>query len=128
MSAPENETLLGFLIRTGGIVPKAPRFHFYLLDEDGEAVGTHDFLTWANWFNDSFPSRRIGYDEIGGSTVSTMFLALDHNFSATGPPLLWETMVFGGPEDGRCWRAASRTEALATHQEVVKRLKDQESG
>jgi hypothetical protein len=124
----ENETLLGFLVRTGAVVPKTPRFHFYLLDEDGEAVGTHDFLTWAQWYENSFQTRRLAQDEIDNQRVLTIFLAIDHNFSATGPPLLWETTVFGGPEDMKSWRTDSPAKALATHQEVVKRLKGQESG
>jgi hypothetical protein len=29
--------------------------------------------------------------------VSTVFLGLDHNFLRTGPPVLFETMIFGVP-------------------------------
>lgn len=28
--------------------------------------------------------------------VSTVFLVIDHNYSGIGPPILFETMIFGG--------------------------------
>lgn len=30
-------------------------------------------------------------------SISTVFLGIDHNYSNAGPPVLWETMIFGGP-------------------------------
>lgn len=38
--------------------------------------------------------RRVAADRIGDIFVSTVFLPIDHSFG-TGPPILWETMVFG---------------------------------
>ena len=32
--------------------------------------------------------------------ISTVFLGIDHNFNLEGPPLLFETMIFGGIKDG----------------------------
>jgi len=38
--------------------------------------------------------QRLWQDEVGDQLVSTIFLGLDHNFSRTGPPVLFETMIF----------------------------------
>lgn len=55
----------------------------------------------------------------GRLTVSTVFLVLDHNHSGGGAPVLWESMIFGGPIDQDQRRYTSREEALAGHAELV---------
>jgi hypothetical protein len=47
--------------------------------------------------------------------VSTVFLVHDHDFGQTGVPVLWETMVFGGPLDQEMMRYSSRAGALQGH-------------
>jgi hypothetical protein len=39
-------------------------------------------------------NRIVAQEEIEGVMVSTVFLAMDHNWSDKGPPLLFETMTF----------------------------------
>jgi hypothetical protein len=51
--------------------------------------------------------------------VSTVFLVFDHGFE--GPPVLWETMVFGGPDDGWQQRYRSRAAARTGHAAVLAR-------
>ncbi len=53
--------------------------------------------------------------------VSTVFLGIDHNFSFEGPPVLFETMVFGGIHDGYQYRFSTWEEAEVFHASVVKR-------
>lgn len=53
--------------------------------------------------------------------ISTVFLGLDHQYGS-GPPILWETMVFGGVLDGFQERYATKAEALAGHQEVCRQV------
>ena len=65
-------------------------------------------------------------DEIGGVKVSTVFLGLDHRFSDSledGPPVLWETMIFGGAHDEHQERYTSRADAIAGHARAVKMVK-----
>ena len=54
-------------------------------------------------------NRTVAKSTIGNYLVSTVFLGLDHQFHAHGPPLLFETMVFGkGPGMawlGKAWQA-----------------------
>ena len=56
-----------------------------------------------------------------GVEVSTVFLGFDHGFSDDGPPVLFESMVFGGPLDDEMQRYTTYAEAWAGHQELVAR-------
>jgi hypothetical protein len=86
----------------------------YVLDANGEAVPA-TFEQWANWMETAGDTRRLGNDLIGDVHVSTVFLGLDHSFS-DGPPVLWETMIFGGEHDQYQERYTSREDALAGHE------------
>jgi len=55
----------------------------------------------------------------GRIEVSTVFLVLDQSFGADDPPVLWETMVFGGPLDDHVHRYASPDGARRGHAERV---------
>ena len=81
---------------------------------------------WARWLETA--ERHIGDDTINGKRVSTVFLGIDHNFSFSGPPLLFETMVFG--DDGRgdeeeIERYATYEEAEEGHKRIVKKYGSQ---
>lgn len=53
--------------------------------------------------------------------VSTVFLALDHRWKRDeGEPLLFETMIFGGPLDQELWRWSTPQGARAGHEEVLR--------
>jgi hypothetical protein len=54
----------------------------------------------------------------GRIEVSTVFLVLDHGWSG-GPPVLWESMTFGGPDDLSQRRYTSRAAAVAGHADLV---------
>ena len=98
----------------------------YMLDEHGQPVPC-DLLTWARWFETA--ERHVAHDMDEGDAsgvrvrVSTVFLGLDHNYSGEGPPVLWETMVFGGVLDGEQERYATLAAALGGHQEWCARVR-----
>jgi len=71
----------------------------YILGPDKIPVAEPDLYKWAQWFQCNDDARVVARDQIGESRVSTVFLGLDHNFMGDGPPILWETMVFGGHMD-----------------------------
>ena len=50
--------------------------------------------------------------------ISTVFLGIDHNFGAEGPPLLFETMIFGGERDEYQVRTATWADAELAHKET----------
>jgi hypothetical protein len=56
--------------------------------------------------------------------VSTVWVGIDHNFGDEGPPLIFETMVFGGPLDQQQWRWPNEEAALAGHEQVVELCRD----
>lgn len=78
---------------------------------------------WCRRFQD-FAYRRIAEDWIGEIRISTIWLGTDHSFGC-GPPLIFETMIFGGPEaiDGEMWRYATEEEARAGHARAVELVK-----
>jgi hypothetical protein len=69
-------------------------------------------------------SRRVDHTVISDDcVVSSVFLVLDHNFSDEGLPILFETLVFGGPYDGAMWRASALGQAKKIHWEIVDNLR-----
>lgn len=91
--------------------------HYILKDKKPLAVTLEE---WARRFCEDGDDRRVARDELaGGVSVSTVFLGIDHNFSDVGPPVLFETMIFGGPHDEEQWRYTTWNEAVAGHQVAV---------
>lgn len=88
----------------------------YIL-RNGEVVRfAGSFIQWALAREDQRP---LFVDEIEGVGVSTVFLGMDHNFSCKGPPLVFETMIFGGPNDLYQRRCSTYDEAEKQHIEAV---------
>ena len=52
--------------------------------------------------------NRVALSKLVDCEVSTIFLAINHNFLGGGEPILFETMVFGGEYDGSCHRYPGR--------------------
>jgi hypothetical protein len=67
------------------------------------------------------PSR-IGSDRVGDAWISTVWLGIDHGYGH-GPPIIFETMIFGGRDDGFQARYATKEAALAGHRRVVEAVK-----
>lgn len=94
----------------------------YIL-EGREAVPC-DMMTWATWLQNSRDDRIVGRDTIGASRVSTVFLGLNHRFDRGGPPLIFETLVFGGPLDQEMDRYSTYAEAEAGHAAMCKKVRE----
>ena len=103
-----------------------PFHHNYILDANGEPQPCDDILVWGEWFERAGRSgeRVIAHDRNEARApgepdilVSTVFLAINHNFFGE-PPILWETMVFGGLLDQEQCRYSSRAAALAGHRKM----------
>ena len=89
---------------------------------DRMPVPISDIHEWAKWMEGNDASRRVAIDFIGGAKVSTVFLGIDYSFGGVAP-LLFETMIFGGPLDGEQNRYFTWDEAVAGHNEMVKRVR-----
>ena len=88
---------------------------------DGKPEPADDLIGWARWFEKA--DRVVKKDTFGEVMVSTVFLGLNHNFDVTGPPLLWETMIFGGAHDQFCARYASVEAAKAGHESACRMVR-----
>jgi hypothetical protein len=90
---------------------------------------------WANVFNERYIiANRTGNDpwrvaetSIGIGKVyvwvSTVFLGIDHRMMASGPPILFETMVFGDKNTEYRNRCSTWEEAEKMHAEAVSTIR-----
>lgn len=92
---------------------------YYIL-QDKKAVVCPDLTKWAKQFSQA--DRAVQKTVFPNDTrVSTVFLGLDHRFGE-GPPLLFETMVFGGPLDGEMDRYETWEDAVEGHKTMADRV------
>jgi hypothetical protein len=78
---------------------------YILKDRKPMKVEGRELLGWRRWMQ--MNERHVAETKINDVRVSTVFLGVDHNFFDDGPPLLFETVIFGGPHDG--WQKRSPT-------------------
>jgi hypothetical protein len=87
-------------------------------DKQGNKIDIND---WGRLLgNDSY--RKVAFDSVGNVTVSTVWLGLDHNFYGEGEKLIFETLVFGGEDDGYMERYSTLEEAKKGHKRIVKNI------
>lgn len=91
---------------------------FYILDPDGTTRHA-DIHAWAEWA--AHHERQVALSDLGDIFVSTVFIGHDMSL-LEGPPLLFETMIFGGPRDRDQRRYSTRAEAEAGHAAIVAEL------
>ena len=91
----------------------------YILNKDGSIQEESDLFKWARWFETE--NRIIEKTILDKSDimVSTVFLGIDHNFGEAGPPILFETMIFGGEHDQWQARASTIEEAKRYHRHAI---------
>jgi hypothetical protein len=95
---------------------------YYILDDEKRPIACNDLQRWGEMMED-MTRRRVARTVIPPDVhVSTVFIGLDHRFMGSGPPLLFETMIFGGPEeiDQLQWRYASWDDAETGHAAAVR--------
>src|SRR5688572_26545232 len=87
----------------------------YMLDGKNP-VETEDVLEWSKWLNRN--ERRVNHTLLpNGIIISTIFTGI--NSGCTEPPILFETMIFGGEHDRYQERYATWEEAEAGHQRAI---------
>lgn len=96
---------------------------FYIEDKEGKPVAVEDMLTWSKWMEENEERKRVGLAELGeGGTISTVFLGLDHGWGEGHAPMLYETLVFGGPRDGWMVRYGTREMASRGHEGMIREV------
>lgn len=96
------------------------RPRWYVLNDDKTVSPVEDIRTWAARLSlEDDSKRRVAFTDINEDVmVSTVFLGIDHNFFGDGPPILFETMVFGGKFNQHLWRCSTFAEALMQHEKA----------
>lgn len=95
---------------------------WYYLDQNKNPIPTKDPR------DIDYDNRRVGHTQVGAMWVSTVFLGLDHNHFGEGPPILFETMVFGDKThltEDISMRYCTWQEAEIGHAEVVAGVTEQ---
>lgn len=92
---------------------------YYVLDEEGRPIPEPDLLKWAQFFESG--TRVLRKDKLpNGISVITAFLAVDSSWGQ-GAPILWGTMILGGPDDKQEERYSSREDVIAGHEKALAR-------
>ncbi len=87
-------------------------------DRDGQRFESwNQYLEYCKAFG-----KRVMRTKIGDADVSTVWLGLDHSFRG-GPPLIFETMIFGGEHDLWCTRYTTEEDAVRGHLRLIERLR-----
>lgn len=82
-------------------------------DFDGQPISVHQWVLLC--FDERQWVARTTLDD--GTLISTIWTGLDAGLH--DPPLIYETMIFGGLHDGRQYRWPGRHAALAGHDQTV---------
>jgi hypothetical protein len=96
---------------------------FYVL-RGHEVVATDSMVDAATLMGDA-EGRTVAKTHLSSNIskeeceVSTVFLSIDHNWTDQGPPVVFETLVFGGPMDDWMRRYTTWDEAALGHAETV---------
>ncbi len=69
-------------------------------------------------------ANRVVFTRVADAEVSTAWLGLNHAAWDSSPPLIFETMVFGGAHGGWHWRYSTEDEARTGHERVVAALRE----
>ena len=88
-----------------------------------EAIKCSDTKKWNKWMAVNRGKRHVADETIGNSRISTVFLGIDHSFGGS-TPILFETMVFGGPLDQLQDRCSTWDEAEQMHLKTVELVKN----
>lgn len=92
--------------------------YYKLVDE--KVIPCEDVKEWSKYFE---KNRKIKYTKISETvSVSTVFLGIDHSFNEMYPPILFESMIFGGDQDQFQQRYNSIEDAKKGHEDIVLKL------
>ena len=86
-------------------------------DREGKAITTEE---WAALWEDKDYQQVLQTHLPDGTHISTVWLGIDHNYGS-GPPIIFETMIFSPDEeqDEQQWRYATEAEARRGHWHAV---------
>jgi hypothetical protein len=94
--------------------------YFFVMEDDHSIRPVGSMEEWCQWYE----KAHCSIDWAGNAElyVSTIFLGLNRNWFGEGPPILFETMVFGGEYNELTFRYSTYDEAIAGHKDVCWRV------
>lgn len=96
--------------------------HYF--DRDGNSITQEE---WQEKVTD-IEYQRVGVFETLANgekiSVATIWVGMDQSFVPNEDPVIFETMVFGGRNNGLCRRYSTELEALVGHNEIVDIVQD----
>jgi hypothetical protein len=92
----------------------------FYFDKAGKPITLDEF--GALVANDTY--KRVAETTIGEAWISTVWIGINSRWSGDGPPIIFETMIFGGPHDGYQYRYSTQDEALAGHARAETLVRD----
>ena len=95
---------------------RGPRYY----NREGQPMPMRE---WSARFDD-LAYKHVGMDVVGDVEISTVWLGIDHRFLGEGPPVIFETMVFGGELDEWCERYTTLEAAEAGHEQMVAEVRE----
>lgn len=97
---------------------------WYILNEDHSIRKANDTPDDTNLAYRDFEGNHkiVAQEHVGAAWVSTVFLGLDHSWVDTGPPIVFETMVFRDGNGEECFRYSTWQEAMEGHGKVCREL------
>lgn len=99
---------------TSKLLENAAMMQFLVFSPEGKLITDEE---WVARFGEHKPRCLTA---VGDVIVSTVYLGLNYQFSPDGPPLFYETMIFGGRRDRYTVRYSSREEAITGHFDQVR--------
>lgn len=92
---------------------------YYILDDNFNVINCPDIFVFSSFFND-FSKRRIETSVISDECrLSTVFLGIDCNFDIKNPPLVFESLWFGGIHSDNQRRYSTYIDAVKGHREML---------
>ena len=93
-------------------------------DRDGKSITQEE---WQEKVAD-IEYQRVGVFETLANgekiSVATIWMGMNQSFVPTEEPVIFQTMVFGGRNNGLCRRYSTELEALVGHNEIVDIVQD----
>ena len=93
-------------------------------DRDGKKITQEE---WQEKVAD-IEYQRVGHFETLANgekiSVATIWVGMNQSFVPNQEPVIFETMVFGGRNNGLCRRYSTELEALVGHNEIVDIVQD----
>lgn len=83
-------------------------------------------ITYEEWKGLYRGERHVAVETVDEHWISTVWLGHDPGWPGwgEGPPLIFETMIFGGAFDKEMWHYSTEAEARVGHAAAVKRVRE----